>query len=72
MKKPNKKEVIGGIQFFLMLLTMDFGFWFIYLLIWLKCGLPQEWGAFPITALLGLLSMCGLCTWICKGGVNNA
>ena len=72
MKKPNKKEIIEGIQFFLMLLTMDFGFWFIYLLIWTKCGLPQEWWAFPVTALLGLLSTGGLCHWICKGGADNA
>lgn len=72
MKKPSKKEIITGIQFFLMLLTMDFGFWFIYLLIWLKSGLPQEWWAFPITAVLGLLSMGGLCTWIRKGGADNA
>ena len=68
MKKPSKKEVISGIQFFLMLYTMTMGFWFTYILVFFKCRLPIEWWTIGITMLLALLSMGGLCTWIWKGG----
>ena len=72
MKKPNKKEIISGIQLTIMLLTMVFGFWFIYLLIWFRCGLPREWWASLVTMVLGSLSTFGLCHWIWKEGADNA
>lgn len=71
MKKPNKKEIISGIQLTIMLLTMVFGFWFIYLMIWFNCGLPQEWWSILVTMVLGFLSTFGLCYWIKKEGAND-
>ena len=71
MKKPSKKEIICGIQFFIMMHTMIHGFWFSYMLIWVKCGLPEEWWFLPVTLAIALLSVFGLCQWITKGGADN-
>jgi hypothetical protein len=71
MKKPSKKEVVRGIQFFIMLYTMTMGFWYTYIFIWFKCGLSIEWWTLLIIMVLALLSMGGLCTWIWKGGADN-
>jgi hypothetical protein len=64
MKKPSKEEIINGIQFFLMIYTMGMGFWFSYMLIWIKIGLPTEWLAFLVTMFFAFLSLFGLMQWI--------
>ena len=68
---PQRDKVISVIQVFLMLYAMIVGFFFTYLLIWFKCGLPQEWWAFPITIWLGFLTTGVLCHWIGEGGADN-
>ena len=68
MKKPNKEEIIGGIQFFITMTTVVLGFWFLYLLIWFKCGLPIEWWSLLGTIVLALFSMGGLFQWIYTRG----
>lgn len=69
--KEHKKEIISGIQIFIMIYTMINGFWFSYLMIWFKCGLPQAWWALPITLAIALLSVFGLSLWIGKEGADN-
>ena len=64
--KKYKYEIVSGIQFLIVSYTMINGFWFSYLMIWFKCGLPQEWWALPVTLAVALLSVFGLCQWIRK------
>ena len=64
MKKKTKEAIINGIQFFLMIYTMTAGFWFEYLWIWCKVGLPMEWWSLLLTMVLAIASVFGLCRWI--------
>ena len=64
MKKPSKGEITQGIQFSIMMYTMIMGFWFSYMLMWVKVGLPQEWWAFVITMVIAFLSLYGFMKWI--------
>ncbi len=64
--KKYKDEIIGGVQFFIMMYTMLIGFWWSYMLIWLKVGLPIEAWAIALTLAIALLSLFGLCCWITK------
>ena len=64
MKKPFKGEITNGIQFFIMMYTMVMGFWFSYMLMWVKVGLPQDWWAFVITMVIAFLSLYGFMQWI--------
>ena len=64
MKKPSKGEIINGIKFFIIMYTMIMGFWFNYMLIWVKIGLPLEWWLFVITIVLAILSLFGLMQWL--------
>ena len=68
MKKLNKKNIIGAVQFFLLLDTSASGFLTIYSLMWFKLGLPIELWSILIIAPLALLSTGGLCHWIYKTG----
>ena len=72
MKKPSKGKIIAGIQLFITMTMVFFGFWFSYLLIWFKCGLPIEWWSLFITMMLALFSMGGLFQWIYMCGDDNA
>lgn len=67
MKLPNKEEVKMCVQFGLVLHACVYGFWFSFLLVWFTVGLPQEWWALLVTAVLGILSSGGLFTWITRG-----
>ena len=71
MKKPSKKDIIEGIQFFIMLYTMGAGFWNTYLWAWYKCGLPIEAWSLCLVMGLAILSVFCLCQWI-KWGAENA
>ena len=64
MKKPNKEKIISGIQFFITMTMVVFGFWFSYLLIWFGCGLPTERWSIFVTMVFALFSMGGLFQWI--------
>ena len=61
-----KNEIVGGIQFSLIVYGLVTGFWHGWLWLWLEIGLPIEWYSVVITAILGLLSVAGLFQWICK------
>jgi uncharacterized membrane protein len=69
--KEHKKEIIGGVQFFLITQMMVQGFWFTFLWIWFVVGLPIEWRALLITILLALLSAFGLYQWVTKESGNG-
>ena len=71
MKKPSKKDIIEGIQFFIMLYTMGAGFWSTYLWTWNKCGLPIEEWSLAMLMGLAVLSVFCFCQW-CKRGAENA
>ena len=62
--KKYKTEIIGGLQFFISVYMMIMGFWFTYLWIWFKVGLPIEWYSVLTTMVLALLSVGGLFHWI--------
>ena len=64
--RKHKDEIIGGVQFFVMLYTMTMGFYFSYIFAWFKVGLPVEWWSLLVTLVLALLSTGGLCQWICE------
>lgn len=64
--KKYKYEIITCIQFFLLCEMLISGFWYTYLWIWFRIGLPIEWYSLVLTAVLGLLSVFGLSQWICK------
>lgn len=66
--KKYKNEIFGGIQFFLIGYGLVTGFCHSWLWLWFKIGLPIEWYALVITAILGLLSVASLLQWICKTG----
>ena len=70
MKKPTKKDIIEGIQFFIMLYTMGAGFWSTYLWTWNKCGLPIEGWSLAMLMGFAVLSVFGFCQW-CKRGAEN-
>ena len=62
--KEHKEDIICGIQFFITMTMVVFGFWFSYLLIWFRCGLPIEWWSILVTMVFALFSMGGLFQWI--------
>lgn len=64
--KKFKKDIIWGVQFFLIGYTMVQGFWWTYILIWFKVGLPIEWYSILVTIVLALFSVFGLFQWIRK------
>ncbi len=65
--KLNKELIISGIQFFLISYLITMGFIFTYLTIWWCIdSLPKEPYAISICAIVGLISMGGLFTWITK------
>ena len=71
MKKPSKKDIIDGIQFFVMLYTMTIGFWYTYIFAWYRCRLPMEWWALATMMVLALLSLFGFCQWVTKRGAGK-
>ena len=71
IKKLTKSDIIEGIQFFIMLYTMLMGFWWTYMLVWVKCGLPREWWGLPVTLMLAFLSLFGFCTWATRRAKNG-
>lgn len=66
VSKLNKKEIISGIQFFLIMYSMVMGFYFTYASIWYKIGLPVKWWTLFGATLLALASVFGVCQWIQK------
>lgn len=64
MKLPSKKEVVEEIQTFLLVMSMNNGFIFGYLWVWIAFGLPINGIMMFVSMLLGLLSTCGLVDWI--------
>ena len=70
MKKPSKKDIIEGIQFFIILYTMGAGFWSTYLWTWNKCGLPIEVWSLGMLMVLAILSVFCFYQWIVRGAEN--
>ena len=66
MKKPTKKDIISGIQFYIIMHNMIMGFYFNYILIWYKVGLPVRWWSLLGAMMLAFASVFGLCEWITK------
>ena len=66
MKKPSKKDIISGIQFYIIVYNMIIGFYFNYILIWQKLGLPVEWWSLLGAMMLAFVSMFGFGQWIKK------
>ena len=69
--KKHKAQIIWGVQAFIILYTMTVGFWWSYIAIWFKAGLPIEWWSVVITMVFGLLSMIGTLAWIKKENDNG-
>jgi hypothetical protein len=66
MKLPKKREIVAGVQFFIMIYTMVMGFWYSYLWVWLKVGLPGEWWSSLLAMALALASVFGFGQWVKK------
>jgi predicted branched-subunit amino acid permease len=64
------KEIISGIQFFLISYMVAMGFTFTYMFICFVIDSLESW-TIVACAIAGLLSMGGLFTWIVKSNTNK-
>ena len=69
--KKHKEQIIWGVQAFIVLNSMALGFWWSYMFIWFKVGLPMAWWSFVIVMIFALLSMIGTLAWIKKENDNG-
>ena len=65
-----KEKIVDILIGFVILYTMNMGFWATYLFVWLKVGLRLEWWGFLITLALALLSLFGLYRYVKKEADN--
>lgn len=64
MNKDKIKAAISLLVFVVMVYMEIHGFWFAYLLLWFRLGLPLTWWSMLLTVVLACASTWGIKVWI--------